>query len=430
VTGITKRARSRDLLRGDPSARGRVALLGIGVLCALACGPEPAVVAPREPAPVAEASPRRALWVLAEGHARVLDDAARVPGLIATARRLRTTDLFVQVYRGGRAWYDATLADATPYALSREASGADALAQLVAAAHAEGMRVHAWVNVLSLAKNRDAPILDVFGEAAVLVDRRGRSLLDYPGHEVPHPERTYVRMGTPGIYLDPGLPGLAEHLTAVFEELLRRYPALDGLHLDYIRYPDVLPFAPGTRFGVGLDFGYGPATRARFRDETGLEAPFGDSLRNANAWDAWRRDQVTGLVRAIGERATAVRPGIVRSAAVWTYANRAYLSLGQDWRAWLEADLIDVAVPMSYTLDDRLLRYQIEHFTGLPQADRIWIGLGTWLFAGDPARALAQIALAERSGAGHVSLFSYDSIVAEPALLEALTGAPNAAAAP
>ena len=374
-------------------------------------------------APAAEASPRHALWVLAEGHVRVLDAPERVPILIEHARALSATDLFVQVYRGGRAWYDASLADPAPYRRVVDASGHDTLADLLTAAHEAGLKVHAWVNVLSLSKNREAPILTDLGLDVVHVDRHGRSLLDYPDFEIPQPDRRTLRMGTPGLYLDPGAPGLAPHLAAVYAELLQRYPGLDGLHLDYIRYPDVLPTAPGSRFGVGLDFGYGAPTRARFQAETGLEAPFGDVTRHAGTWDRWRRDRVREVVALIASEARAARPGIEISAAVWTYSDRAYLSMGQDWRGWLEDGLIDLAVPMSYTVDDRLLRYHAEHFANLRQQPRIIMGLGAWLFANDPARALEQMAIARRAGITHLSLFSYDSIVASDALFQTLTGA-------
>jgi uncharacterized lipoprotein YddW (UPF0748 family) len=108
------------------------------------------------------------------------------------------------------------------------------------------------------------------------------------------------------------------------------------------------------------------------------------------------------------------------SAAVWTYADRAYFVLGQDWRAWLDAGSLDFAVPMSYTVDDRVLLYQAQHFAGRPDADRIWVGLGSWLFAKQPRRAFAQVALVRDAGVRNVALFSYDSIVSEPALLDAL----------
>jgi hypothetical protein len=65
--------------------------------------------------------PRVALWVPCEGSVRVLDDpVARIPKLIADAKALGATDLFVQSYRGGRAWYDSAIADATPYRGARE----------------------------------------------------------------------------------------------------------------------------------------------------------------------------------------------------------------------------------------------------------------------------------------------------------------------
>jgi len=77
-------------------------------------------------------------------------------------------------------------------------------------------------------------------------------------------------------------------------------------------------------------------------------------------------------------------------------------------------------VPMAYTLDDRMLRYQAESYTGLPVADRIWVGLGTWLFARRPERALEQIRIVHAAGAAADSLFSWDSIADAPALLDAL----------
>ena len=155
-------------------------------------------------------------------------------------------------------------------------------------------------------------------------------------------------------------------------------------------------------------------------DCTGLEAPFRDVTTNASRWDAWRRDRVREVVERIGAAARATRPGLELSAAVWTYADRAYLSMGQDWRGWVEDGLIDLAVPMSYSVDDRLLRYHAQHFAALPENERIMMGLGTWLFARRPARALEQMAIARREGIRHLALFSYDSIMESDALYQAL----------
>lgn len=370
-------------------------------------------------------APRLALWVPCEGAVRVLDDPARIPALVADARALGATDLFVQVYRGGRAWFSSSVVDAGPHRAARERSGVDPFAVLLAQAHDAGLRVHAWVNALSLSTRRDAALLAKLGPDAVMVDRRGRSVLDYPGLDFPEPDRRWYRMGTPQVWLDPAVPVVGETLAALVGELVGRYPALDGVHLDYIRHPDVLPFIPGSRFGVGMDFGYGAASRARFQRETGLVAPFGDALGNADRWDEWRRERVSEVVLRIASAARGAKPSIETSAAVWAYADRSYLSLYQDWRGWLEDGLLDFAVPMAYTRDDRLLRRLARAALGGVGGERAWVGLGAWLFEKDPARARAQLDAMRALAPAGISLFSYDALAGAPALRASLLPAPS-----
>lgn len=363
---------------------------------------------------------RLALWIPCEGSQRALEHPDRLDALLADAIALGATDLFVQVFRGGRAWFDSTRSDVAPYTAMRQAfGGEDSLARLIERAHAHGLRVHAWVNVFSLADHRDAAILRALGNDAVQVDRRGRSVLDYPELQLPAPDASFLRMGTPAVWLDPAAPGVAEWLATTLAELPARYPTLDGLHLDYARHPDVLPFSPGARFGVGLDFGYGAATRARFLAESGREAPFGDDLQNAGRFDAWRRETTTRAVRAIADTARAARSGLEISAAVWAYPERSYLSLFQDWPLWIEEGVVDFAVPMLYTRDDHLFDFQLRAYRGI-DAERLWVGLGSWLFADEPARAASQLARARRSGLPGVSLFSWDALAEAPPLRDAL----------
>lgn len=376
---------------------------------------EPIDVAP-EPQPYA-----RGLWILAEGSVRVLDDPARIDAVVARALALGATDLFVQVYRGGRAFYPGP--DFVERAPGVSETGPDTLRMLLDAAREHGLRVHAWVNALSLSTRRDARMIEDLGREIVLVDRQGRSLLDYPDFDLPEPDRRFYRMGTRGLYLDPASPAVRERTIATFRDLVLRYPELDGLHLDYIRHPGVLPFSPGSRFGVGLDFGYGEATRALYRAETGNPDPIDGApagvVRRSNAWDDWQRQQVTNLVEEIARETRAARPGLVVSAAVIAYVDRAYLSLAQDWRRWLESGALDLVMPMVYTVDDRLLRYQLETFAGWSLAERIWPGLGSWLFAENPKRALAQLGLLQEAGFSGEMLFSDDAIADSPPLFQA-----------
>ncbi len=377
-------------------------------------------------APRAFAAPPapRGMWVLCEGSQRVLEHPERVELLLADARALGVTDLFVQVHRGGRAWFNSRFADSSPFTAARAANaGVDPFAALIEKAGARGIRVHAWVNVLSLSANSLAPILSVLGRDAVIVDHKGRSLLDYPAYEVPQPDRRYYRMGTPAIWLDPAAPGVAERLAATFGELAARYPKLAGIHLDYVRYPDALPFAPGSRFGVGLSFGYGAKSRKRFQEETGRKAPLGDDVTNADAWDDWRRKQLSALVARIAVGARAARPGLLVSAAVIPDAERALTVDFQDWRGWLDAGWLDFAAPMLYTRDAARFGYGVEALSALAAKRPLWVGVGVWLFREDPPGAIAQLArVAGEPQLGSV-LFSWDALRENPELLSALATA-------
>ncbi len=414
------RERSRgEATPASPSTESQSAEPSASAAAIPAASPDATTATPdRSPAPSV-----RGLWVLAEGSVRVLDDPARVAPLLERAKRLGVTDLFVQVYRGGRAFYPAD--PAFERAPKVGLSEVDPLALLLRDAHAQGVRVHAWVNVLSLSTRRDAKLLAELGRDAILVDRRGRSILDYPDFDLPEPDRQFYRMGTPGLYLDPAVPPVRERILATFKDLVARYPELDGLHLDYIRHPDLLPFIPGSRFGVGLEFGYGEISRARYRSETGRADPIEGAapgvVRDSEAWDDWRREQVTTLVEEIGRTSRAIRPGLILSAAVISHVERSYLSLAQDWPHWLASGALDRVIPMVYTRDDQLLGYQLEGYVGLTGSDRIWPGIGVWLFEANPAQAVAQLArLRGLPFTGEV-LFSDDAIAASPGLLDALS---------
>jgi uncharacterized lipoprotein YddW (UPF0748 family) len=381
-------------------------LRGAVLLALLVCAcrdTEPVAPAPSPEPEAAEArSVRRALWVLAEGSHRTLESPERVDALVERATELGVTDLFVQVFRGGRSWFASQHADDAPFrAIARDG---DPLRRLVDRAHAAGLRVHAWFNCLRV-ERREAPPLDRLGPAAVMVDRRGRSLLDYPDQQIPPPDGRYLAMGTPGYWLDPAVPGVIEHLEATLADLVAAVPDLDGLHLDVIRHPEVLPLLPGSRFDVGLDFGYGQASRARFEREHGR-------FERGQAWDDFRRERVDELVRRLDAR---LPPRWEHSAAVIAYADRAYMTMMQDWRRWLEEGWIDFAVAMSYTADDRLLRYQVGELRGGVAGERVWLGLGTWLMLGDPDRIARQIEIASAVLPAGIALFSYDALTERPA---------------
>ncbi len=367
------------------------------------------------------------LWVQAEGQNHTLDNLHKIDQLLRLSRTAGVTDLYVQVYRGGKAWYPTRLADDSP---SRRA-GTDPLAYLLRQAKParpekdeRKIRVHAWINTFALSRNRKAPLIADFGSEAVLRDLYGRSLLDYPPNGKPSWAQGFG-LGTPGIFLDPAHLGVRIRLAAIATELLKRYPALAGIHLDFIRYPYALPISPGSAFSPRLDFGYGAETVLRFHTETGQTAPSAGvkaTVADYQAWDNWRRLQVTETVKYIHLAIRATRPNSALSAAVLPWAERAYLSSFQDWRGWLAEGILDKAMIMNYSRDTTLAAQISRAATGVRRKGQrkgrasIVIGLGAYLHKDSPATLWRQWRDAREAGADGVTLFSYDQMVEEKEL--------------
>jgi uncharacterized lipoprotein YddW (UPF0748 family) len=152
-----------------------------------------------------------------------------------------------------------------------------------------------------------------------------------------------------GYFIDPGHPDAAKYTTDVALNIVREYD-VDGIHLDYIRYPERAD---------GLSWGYNETSIARFNAQNSRE---GRPASSDPLWSQWRRDQISGLVRGIYQGALAIKPQVKISAAVipWGDGPRveadwkstsAYSSVFQDWRSWLEEGILDQAMPMTYFRD-------------------------------------------------------------------------------
>ena len=302
------------------------------------------------------------------------------------------THLYLQVYRGGRSWYASALADDEPYRRALTRQGYDPLQFALGLAHAKGLRVHAWMNLFNLGKHRDGPLQARLGPAAVMRDSRGRSLLDYANSHPPGDEGKWVVLDSPGYWLDPGDPQVQATLAALIRELVSRYPNLDGVHFDYVRYPYAVPTVPGSRYSNGLDFGYGERSVARFRAETGFSAfAARDDPAVAQRWDQWRREQLDQFLRQLRGQLKRLRRNLVLSAALLAWPDRAYLSAYQDWRLWLEEGLLDQGIVMNYNRDSRLVRYLSREAVAFRGRSKLFVGLGAYALLDQPEIGRAHV---------------------------------------
>ena len=144
-----------------------------------------------------------------------------------------------------------------------------------------------------------------------------------------------------------------------------------------------------------------------------------------DAWRAFRAAQMTGLMARLRDTTRAARPSATVSAAVSPDAAEAATRRLQDWRTWLDRDLIDVICPMAYTTDGSVFTSQIAAARDIAGRRPIWAGIGAYRLSSD--QIVENIQAARRLGAGGVILFSYDSLTSPSRGPEYLTHIARAA---
>lgn len=302
-----------------------------------------------------------------------------VAAIVARATLARANLVIVQVRRRGDAWYlDGREPLAEGVAFPAEF---DPLRELIARGHEAGLAVHAAVTIGAIWNQSIAPQhrdhvfnRHGFDAAGPIAGRQNWLTRTRPGDPVPPAAAGGYRFGL-DFWLDPGHPDAAAYTVDVVTDLVQRYP-IDGLHLDALRYPEVTPAANGE---WTASVGYNEVSLERFRRLAGLSADAMPAPAD-EAWGAWRREQVTALLRRLTLAALNVRPSIVVSAGLaatgdapaataatdddaWR-ATESYGRVFQDWYHWSEAQLLDVLIP---------LVYRAEHVATAADAFGAWV---------------------------------------------------------
>lgn len=371
-----------------------------------------------ESSPADRPSEVRGLWVVRSSLTSPVSIARMVEG--ADAAGFNT--LLVQIRGRGDAFFAS---DLEPRADGLAGSGAafDPLGATLKQAHERGLSVVAWVTVNLVASAHDLPrapahVVNRAPEWLMVPRALAQELRGADPHSPGYVGRIarWTRSRSPGLeglYTSPMHAAAAAHTVAVIEDLVRRYP-VDGVHLDYVRYPSA-------------DFDYSRAALDAFRasvlpELSRAEASSLDAKRRDDAlafvdmfpqrWAAFRRNRLTALVMRIRDAVRRTRPGVSLSAAVVPDPEEASTSRFQEWTRWLDTALLDAACPMAYSADPAEFERQIRSALSAAGNGEIWAGIGAYRLT--PGQTIDRIAAARRLGAHGVVLFSYDSLV-EPA---------------
>ncbi|HWI20942.1 MAG TPA: family 10 glycosylhydrolase [Vicinamibacterales bacterium] len=359
----------------------------------------------------------RALWVTRT----TLASPESIRQMVTAAQAGGFNTLLVQVRGRGDAYYAGTIEPRAAELAGKPAF--DPLAVVLQDAHAAGLKVHAWVAVnlvsssVTLPASRDHVIyrapewLMVPRELAAEMKKINLRSPAYVGRLA-----RWTRANNSvveGLYTSPLHPAAQDHTAAVIGEIAAKY-AVDGIHLDYVRFPnDEFDYSP-----AAMD-GFKASILPDLNDKQKREAAAREAVDPAaypnlypERWSDFRRSRLTSLVIKIRTAVKAARPSAVVSAAVVPDARTAFAERLQDWRGWIDQSLLDVLCPMAYTADVDTFQKQIAAARAYAGTRPVWAGIGAYQMSA--SQTLAHIAAANKLGTAGIILFSYDSLVAPP----------------
>ncbi len=192
-----------------------------------------------------------------------------------------------------------------------------------------------------------------------------------------------------GAYLDPGIPQVQEYTKNVILDLVTNYK-VDGIHLDYIRYPD-------SHYGFS---------------ELALEAYKRDvKFQDADAWKKWKEDQITNFMKDIYSNIKKITPDVQVTAAVISNLDEAE-RYSQNWIKWLQEGYLDRAYLMEYSTSTSTIKKHLTFLSNYDLNEKIVVGLRCWSTAYKyPAYKINEkMKLVNKKNFKGFALFSYTGI--------------------
>jgi len=225
--------------------------------------------------------------------------------------------------------------------------GWDPLAAAVSLAHERKMELHAWCWTFAVGNSRHNRLINQPDNypGPVLSRRPEWGMTDNLGSFRPRGQNEF--------WLDPANPEARAYLFRIYDEILSSY-AVDGLQIDYIRYP----------FQGTNTFGFSQPSRYNFRAIHGVDpltlTP-GKDLSLLRLWTQFKTRQVSEFVAQASALVRQKRPEVLLSAAVYPFENRERINkIQQEWETWARKGQVDMLVPMTYKLNTRALQQEIE----------------------------------------------------------------------
>jgi uncharacterized lipoprotein YddW (UPF0748 family) len=308
--------------------------------------------------------------------------------LFSNLAEMGVNTVFFQVRGAGDAFYKSSLepwSEILTGTLGKD-PGWDPLEVAVSEGHRLGLEVHAWVNVFTAWPVTDAgdppPVtqpMHIFrAHPEWLVCDRNQKPMSIKRSEA---RDNYA-------FLSPTSKGAREHVKKVLKEIVTKYD-VDGLHLDYVRFPDSC-------------YSYDRESRlAYLKDTVHKEVPYAQ----------WRRQKLTEFIADLSRSIKKTRPHAKLSAAVMQTIDTGRRTYFQDGVDWARRGYLDFLVPMIYTSNLSFFDTRLKAYADSVGASRVVVGIGAYLEGFSDTTLVAELRAAKAWQARGVAIFNSDYAV-------------------
>jgi uncharacterized lipoprotein YddW (UPF0748 family) len=285
----------------------------------------------------------------------------------------------------GTAYYESTVLPVAPEVKEK----GDQIAACLAACKKYGVQCHVWKVNWNMSGRAPREFVE-------RMKNEGRTQVGFDGK----PE---------GTWLCPSHPENQKLEIDSMVEVATKYD-VDGIHFDYIRYPD-----EGYCYCAGCRERFEKAVGAKIANWP-ADVRKDETLRGK--WLDFRRENITRVVAAVSDQARKARPKVKISAAVFPNWAVDRDKVGQDWKLWCQRGYLDFVCPMDYT--PHTAGFENLAATQLPLAGKVpcypGIGLSTWNPPTDVCRVIDQILAARRAGCKGFTIFELSAATAREVL--------------
>lgn len=265
----------------------------------------------------------RAVW-----YAPTERSEAEVKKTIELIKSLNINALYIETWRSGQTNYktnlDLVLHEST-YA------GFDVLEAFVRLGHENGIEIHAWVH-------------DFFVGTDYHKGVKGHVLNKHPEWALKTRSGSVLNPTEYGnfMFLNPYKRECRDLVLSVYREIIENYD-VDGLHLDYIRFPE-----PNS---TNEDWGYNDDIMAAFQAEYNTNIDPRQINSGHSMWNAWckfRENIITSFVGEVYDLVQEVNPDIWLSAAIYPNMKTTPKTIFQNFVPWVENGWMDEIFAMAY----------------------------------------------------------------------------------